>query len=378
MQSVAFQHTAGAKLAHTIFVGEAWGAEEEQEKLPFVGQAGREFARMLAEAWEEPELLQAAEEKDRRNWLSQRESWLQDRGVLLTNVFALRPHNNNLAALCADRTELPAEYSPPAARTQSPRYIRPEYLEQLTRLRTEIETTKPNLVVALGATACWALLGRIDIGSIRGAITTAKLVDGQKLLPTYHPANVLYQWANRGTVIADLKKAYSEARHPDIIRPERSIAVDLTREQLEGYMKGILLQAKILAVDIETFKGQIRCVGFAWAKDQALVIPLFHASKDHFQRNHWQSEEDELYAWWCIRTLCESPVPKLFQNGLFDLQYLTRAGIHTANVAHDTMLLHHSMYPELPKGLGFLGSIYTNEQAWKLLRKHGEDLKRDE
>jgi hypothetical protein len=44
----------------------------------------------------------------------------------------------------------------------------------------------------------------------------------------------------------------------------------------------------------------------------------------------------------------------------------------------DTMLLHHSMYPELPKSLGFLGSIYTNEAAWKLMRRDAEELKRDE
>jgi hypothetical protein len=44
----------------------------------------------------------------------------------------------------------------------------------------------------------------------------------------------------------------------------------------------------------------------------------------------------------------------------------------------DTMLLHHAMYPELPKSLGFLGSIYTNESAWKLMRQDSEELKRDE
>jgi hypothetical protein len=48
------------------------------------------------------------------------------------------------------------------------------------------------------------------------------------------------------------------------------------------------------------------------------------------------------------------------------------------NVLHDDMLLHHVLYPELNKGLGFLASVYCNEFAYKLLRKHGEELKRDE
>jgi hypothetical protein len=38
------------------------------------------------------------------------------------------------------------------------------------------------------------------------------------------------------------------------------------------------------------------------------------------------------------------------------------------------------MYPELQKSLGFLGSIYTNESPWKLLRKRKKEdqLKADD
>ena len=78
--------------------------------------------------------------------------------------------------------------------------------------------------------------------------------------------------------------------------------------------------------------------------------------------------------------LLESVIPKVFQNGLFDMQYLARMGLQVRNALHDTMLLHHVLYPELQKGLGFLGSIYSNEPAWKLMRTHKgeEELKRDE
>jgi hypothetical protein len=53
-------------------------------------------------------------------------------------------------------------------------------------------------------------------------------------------------------------------------------------------------------------------------------------------------------------------------------------GLRPANVAEDTMLLHHSLFPELPKGLGFLGSIYTNEASWKLMHGLTDTEKRDE
>jgi hypothetical protein len=39
------------------------------------------------------------------------------------------------------------------------------------------------------------------------------------------------------------------------------------------------------------------------------------------------------------------------------------------------MLLHHSMQPELEKGLGFLGSVYTDEPSWKFMRTDHSTLK---
>ena len=96
--------------------------------------------------------------------------------------------------------------------------------------------------------------------------------------------------------------------------------------------------------------------------------------------NYWGDEAHELRAWNCVRRLLESEIPKVGQNFLFDMQYLTRVGIKCRNVQHDTMLLHHALFPEMQKGLGFLGSVYTNEQSWKMLRRHKgeEELKRDE
>jgi hypothetical protein len=42
------------------------------------------------------------------------------------------------------------------------------------------------------------------------------------------------------------------------------------------------------------------------------------------------------------------------------------------------MLLHHALHPESEKGLGFLGSVYTNEASWKLMRGKSETIKREE
>ena len=51
---------------------------------------------------------------------------------------------------------------------------------------------------------------------------------------------------------------------------------------------------------------------------------------------------------------------------LYDISFLLRAyGIKTMNCAEDTMLLSHALQPEGLKGLGYLGSIYSDEGAWE-------------
>ena len=135
--------------------------------------------------------------------------------------------------------------------------------------------------------------------------------------------------------------------------------------------------AVALAVDIETTLGQITHIGFAPSRSRALVIPFVDLSQP--SGSYWPTPEAEHSAWNMVEELLTHPALKVFQNGLYDLQYIIRMGLRVTNTQHDTMLLHHSMYPELQKGLGFLGSVYTSESSWKLLREHEDGmLKRDE
>jgi DNA polymerase I-like protein with 3'-5' exonuclease and polymerase domains len=80
-----------------------------------------------------------------------------------------------------------------------------------------------------------------------------------------------------------------------------------------------------------------------------------------------------------VREILEDrAIPKLFQNGAYDISFLWRAyGIKTMGAAEDTMLLSHALQPESLKGLGYLGSIYSDEGSWKHMRKKDETVKRD-
>lgn len=379
-----FAATAGPKQARMLLVGEAWGASEEETRRPFVGYSGKELWLMLGEAMPEvaPEAHARATKlhKYGNAWIREREHWLADASIAMTNVLALRPPANQLVQLAVSKTDLPEKgknYTWPAV--QKGKYLRPEYLPELDRLQAEIEELQPNLIVALGATAAWALLQSTAIGSIRGAITegsTSSLWPRRKVLPTWHPQYINYDWSQRPIAVVDLMKAGREAQFPEIRRPKRSLLVDPTLQEIIQWTKETLcMKPPVLACDVETANGQITCIGFARSRSQGLVIPFMRKDKTSYWPQLWE-EQDALEQ---CKLLLESDIPKVGQNFLYDLQYIYKYGIRPRALRHDTMLLHHSLFPEVRKGLGFLGSIYTSEPAWKLMRtKKADTVKREE
>jgi hypothetical protein len=244
---------------------------------------------------------------------------------------------------------------------------------QLERLGAEIRECKPNLILALGNTACWALLRSTKISTIRGYITDCVLVPGVKVLPTFHPAAVLRNWSLRTIVLADLMKARLEMGFSHIDAPERHFVIYPSLGEITQWVDQTLANPpSFLTNDIETANGQITEIGFARSASEALVVPFWVGGK-----SYWETIEDECSARYQCQRLLASPIPKIGQNYLYDLQYLLREGFRPKAMGGDTMLLHHSLYPEFQKGLGFLGSIYTNSPEWKTLNRHGT-TKRDE
>jgi hypothetical protein len=314
-------------------------------------------------------------------WVRKRNEWLEAAGIAYTNCFTLRPNGNKIEALCETKKE--NKQARPELQIARGSYLQECYLPELTRLQEELATARPNLVVCCGNTAAWATLRANNISQIRGAVAAgvpAGVCPGVKCLPTYHPAGVLRQWQWRPVVVADLMKAEREMEFPEIRRPDRHVLVNPTLDDCARWKHRVLAGPKapaVLSCDIETVGKMIRCVGFACSRSDALVIPFIDPARP--EGHYWPTTTDELEAWQIVRELLESPIPKLFQNGLYDLQYLLRMGMRPKNCLEDTMLLHHSLFPEMLKGLGFLGSVYTNEASWKLMRRFTVDtLKKDE
>lgn len=320
-------------------VGEAWGEHEERLRMPFVGPAGYELNKLLDEAG------------------------IRRVDCLVTNVFNLRPYpKTDIENLCVSKSNDTSGLPP----LRAGKYLDAKYLPELDRLRKELADYKPNVIVALGGTASWALLHDSRISKIRGTTAAAVNPRGVKVLPTYHPAAILRQWDLRPVTLLDLIKAKRESAFPEVIRPSRIIWTDPTLEDLEHFFHDHLEHADYISFDIETAGDQITCIGFAPRNDLALVIPFV----DHRRGgNYWPTHAHEMQAWGIVRRILALPVRKVTQNGLYDVHFLWRKyGIPVIGWTEDTMLMHHAMWIESEKGLGFLGSVYTNEPSWKLMR----------
>lgn len=170
-------------------VGEAPGKDEVPANCPFVGRAGRLLDSILVDADINRSLC------------------------YVTNVFLLRPPNNKVSHFFASRmqakikNEVIVEDLPP----YNGQYLKEEYLSELERLSLEMEELKPKVSIILGATALWAFTGEKGITTKRGQLYDSSLVNGMKVLPTYHPSYILRNRHETDQVIKDCKYAKSIA-----------------------------------------------------------------------------------------------------------------------------------------------------------------------
>jgi uracil-DNA glycosylase len=339
-----------------LILGEAPGAEEEASGVPFIGSAGRQLNETLSSAG-----------LDRRDWH-------------ILNTFTKRPPDNNLDHWTLNKTDFKKEYGyAPLTPPLKKRYVRPEHFWQITELQARLRILKPDLIIAMGATALWALTAQDAITQWRGNFFTSPY---GRAIATLHPASVLYQYANLPLLWADLVKVRLWLAGELAPPLRRRLWVNPTQAEIYSMLSRLrAYPADLVGVDIETAPSidQITTVSFS-TESEGICIPIWdrHGSLDG--HNYWGSVKDELWAWKRIRDFARLPNPKVMQNGMYDAQYLMDAPIEIRleNWRDDTSLASHSWQPELPKALGTLASLHLNEPSWKQMRASAKDAKADE
>lgn len=238
----------------------------------------------------------------------------------------------------------------------------------VAQLYKEIDEINPNVILACGKAASVALCGVAHVATKRGYVyPSVGLKRMTKVIPTHHPAQAVRgMFTYRHMITNDLKKARVESAFPELIRPERNLVYSFNHvDEAVAWIEYLYKQPKI-SVDIEVINFEVSCINLSASPDVGVVIPI---------ADRWTLEE-ELVIWRKLAWLLENDSVKILQNAIFDIQFmLSRYGIFMKGEIRDTMIGHSCMYPELPKGLGFLGSIYCGaQQYWKDMVKF-DDIK---
>lgn len=335
----------GPSPAKFMGVGEAPGADEDRLGEPFVGEAGQELGRMLHDAG------------------------LLESEFFLTNVVRFRPPNNELETYIE---EAKSKGIAKGFTFHNGMWVAPIVLEHIEHLKAEILATNPNVIMAFGNFALWALTGKWGITKWRGSIMECELVrrpDGKpfKVIPTYHPAAILRQWSWRYVAVHDLRRAaVSGAVTAHHVRPVRYTIrprYDVVRAAIRAQLNACLKGPHRLSVDIETRGGHIACLGFAWNDLEAICIPFMQIE---YEAGYWTFEE-EFSIIKLLKELFTHPNIRIIgQFFLYDAQYIIRWWGFFPRVFMDIIIAHHVCFPDLPKSLGFQSSLYSDYPLyWK-------------
>ncbi len=152
----------GNPAADLMFVGEAPGADEDLQGIPFVGRAGQLLTKIIEAIG------------------------LKRDQVYIANVIKCRPPQNR-------------NPEPDEVETCEP------FLFQ------QIDIVQPKVIVALGKFGAQTLLRTLDpISRLRGRVYEFR---GAKLVPTFHPAYLLRNPASKREVWEDMKLVRSLLQH---------------------------------------------------------------------------------------------------------------------------------------------------------------------
>ena len=200
------------------------------------------------------------------------------------------------------------------------------------------------------------------------------------VVPTIHPSALLRSSDDarsegrfKHIVEADVQRAAALLRRkpdwdesPIWSDPQRALFPTLA--QVAGFAVNALANTAMLWIDVEAtgkhaMECELICVGIGYTDksgtEHAMCVPFIRRG----DRPYWAPDEEPK-----VRALIEDLVrslPSGFQNGSFDTIVLWRHSMPVHRWAEDTMQAHHVVDGEMPHGLAFLASVYTEIPYYK-------------
>jgi len=168
--------------AQLMFIGEAPGADEDNQGEPFVGKAGQLLTKII------------------------QTMGLTRDTVYIGNILKCRPDTPGQAS--GNRKPTPEEMQ-----------------TCIPYLHEQIDLIRPQVIVALGATAVEGLLGKtIGITKLRGQWRTYR---GIPLMPTYHPAYLL-----RNQSLSEKRRVWE-----DMLQVMERLGLPISQKQRDYFLK---------------------------------------------------------------------------------------------------------------------------------------------
>lgn len=305
-----------------LLLGEALGADEEEQGKPFVGKAGFRLTRMI-------------------EWAG-----FKREDFSIANAVWCRPPDNKLEGT-------PFEAGAVA-------HCREAYWQRMVDAH--------RVIVPLGNVPTAALLGFKGILQRRGY---PYQVGSHVVIPTLHPSFIQRGQAKwTAAVINDLQKAVSVATsgYQPIFKaytldPSPLEALRWAEEFERDYAAG---KCRYLSFDIETpGKSEDEDELDDEGKDQTWRIERIGFS---YRAHHALSVPFEPLYFAAIRKLLSAGIEKVVWNAGFDVPRLRRAGFDINGIIHDGMVAWHILHSDLPKRLACVATFTCPEQtAWKHL-----------
>ncbi len=225
-------------------------------------------------------------------------------------------------------------------------------------LADEIVSIGPNIVVPLGEFSFNSLTGIRSINKYRGSILPLRadiqnrITDrAVKVIPTFGPRMLEENYSARTYTSIDLQKAVKYRSTTQKIDPEGRLWIAKTASSLQNFLSRVKWEDNYLVFDIETVYGIPVCISLCFDTDEAVCVPLL---------NDDSIDKGELLLFWqMISKVLRNKIGKVNQNIKYDWSILERFRFSIRNIVGDTVLRSGLIYPELPKNLGFLTSVYT-------------------
>jgi uracil-DNA glycosylase len=226
----------------------------------------------------------------------------------------------------------------------------------------------PNLktVLIMGGYALAALLGEERVTQWRGSVIQGAKLPGNRLgtyVVTINPAYAMRELKLEPVFALDIRNKLRSAMDGTFKPYQIETIINPSYRQALKEIDGFKKRKKPMCGDIETIANETACIGFADDPHHSVCINW----RDHrHNRFTVQEEADILYA---IQDLCDSHrssgVPIIGQNCQYDTYTVRLKDWLCLPFSDDTLLMHHTLYPQLPHNLAFLTSQYTSHPFYK-------------